>query len=125
LSDASATLQRVLSNDPSALESAATECYYAPYLAKQRRDVEDLKSEEATTIPAELDYASIGSLSAEDVEKLNEAKPANIAAAARISGVTPAALVSLIRHARSAKWEDKRRGGGGGAVEGVRASDPT
>ena len=42
LSDASATLQRVLSNDPSALESAATECYYAPYLAKQRRDVEDL-----------------------------------------------------------------------------------
>ena len=51
-------------------------------------------------LPADLDYAAVGSLSAEVREKLIAARPATLGAAARISGVTPAALVALLRHVK-------------------------
>ena len=106
---AARALRSVAEEDVSALESAATECYYAPYLERQRRDVADLRKDEAMALPRELDYDSVGSLSAEDREKLSDAKPENIAAASRISGVTPAALVALMRHVRRSAREDGAR----------------
>ena len=109
LAVAARALRSVAEEDVSALESAATECYYAPYLERQRRDVADLRKDEAMALPRELDYDSVGSLSAEDREKLSDAKPENIAAASRISGVTPAALVALMRHVRRSAREDGAR----------------
>ena len=47
-----------------------------------------------------LDYAAVGGLSAEIRGKLAAARPATLGAAARISGVTPAALVALLQHVK-------------------------
>ena len=51
-------------------------------------------------LPRDLDYAAIGSLSTEMRQKLAAARPATLGAAARVSGVTPAALMALLRHVR-------------------------
>ena len=90
-----------LEKDPSAVESAFIECYYSPYLERQRREVEVMRTEEGFELPMDLDYDSIKvGLSAEDREKLKEARPATLAAAQRISGVTPAAIISLLRYVK-------------------------
>ena len=63
--------------------------------------MEALKAEEALAIPPDLDYSGLsGSLSAEDVEKLSEAQPPSIAAAKRISGVSPSAILMLLKHVK-------------------------
>ncbi len=58
------------------------------------------RSVEALGLPADLDYGSIGGLSTEVRDKLDGARPATLGAASRIAGVTPAALVALLRHVR-------------------------
>ena len=94
------------------------ECYYAPYLARQRRDVETMRKEEAMELPMDLDYDAVGGLSAEDREKLKEFRPATLAAAQRISGVTPSAAIALFRFvaAQKLKGNNKRFSGRRGAV---------
>ena len=59
--------------------------------------------------PADLDYAVIGGLSNEGRDKLKRARPATLGAAARISGVTPAALTALLGHVRRSGERQKRR----------------
>ncbi|MEX2409534.1 MAG: tRNA uridine-5-carboxymethylaminomethyl(34) synthesis enzyme MnmG, partial [Rhodovibrionaceae bacterium] len=73
---------------------------YAGYLARQDADIAAFHRDEALTLPAGLDYAAIPSLSSEVREKLTAARPATLGAAARIPGVTPAALVALLRHVK-------------------------
>ena len=58
------------------------------------------RRDEALLLPADLDYAAVGSLSREISEKLAEARPASLGAAARLSGVTPAALIALLKHVK-------------------------
>ncbi|ACO62092.1 predicted protein [Micromonas commoda] len=104
--------------DDSRADSATVECYYAPYLARQRRDVETMRKEEAMELPMDLDYDAVGGLSAEDREKLKEFRPATLAAAQRISGVTPSAAIALFRFvaAQKLKGNNKRFSGRRGAV---------
>jgi tRNA uridine 5-carboxymethylaminomethyl modification enzyme len=73
---------------------------YAPYLERQRDEVERLRREEAVPLPADLAFASIPGLSAEMVDRLSRARPTTLAAAARVRGVTPAALSAVLLHAR-------------------------
>jgi len=73
---------------------------YAGYLERQEADIRAFRRDEALRLPADLDYESIGSLSAEIRSKLSAVRPATLGAAARISGVTPAALTVLLRHVR-------------------------
>jgi len=68
---------------------------YGGYIDRQERDLERLQREEGRRIPPEFGYEGLPGLSREIVEKLGRARPATLAQAARISGVTPAAL-SLI-----------------------------
>jgi tRNA uridine 5-carboxymethylaminomethyl modification enzyme len=68
---------------------------YGGYLERQEKDLERLRREEGRGIPPGFEYEGIPGLSREVVEKLERARPATLAQAARISGVTPAAL-SLI-----------------------------
>jgi tRNA uridine 5-carboxymethylaminomethyl modification enzyme len=68
---------------------------YGGYIERQERDVERLRREESRGIPDDFPYEAIPGLSREIVEKLTRARPESLAQAARISGVTPAAL-SLI-----------------------------
>ena len=68
--------------------------------AGRYRDVPPRRA--ARALPAALDYAAIGGLSGEAVEKLARARPATIGQAARIPGITPAAVTALLRHVRRA-----------------------
>jgi tRNA uridine 5-carboxymethylaminomethyl modification enzyme len=73
---------------------------YAGYLGRQEADIQAFRKDEALAIPASLDYAQIGSLSNEVRQKLEHVRPATLGAAARIPGVTPAAVVALLRHVK-------------------------
>ncbi len=73
---------------------------YDAYLARQERDVEAFRRDEQLTLPVDLDYARVPSLTTEVREKLSAARPATLGQAARIPGITPAALVALLSHVR-------------------------
>ncbi|MGD9744555.1 MAG: tRNA uridine-5-carboxymethylaminomethyl(34) synthesis enzyme MnmG, partial [Dongiaceae bacterium] len=73
---------------------------YAGYIERQAADIHAFRRDEALLLPPTLDYSGIGGLSTEMREKLSQARPATLGAAARIAGVTPAALTALLRHIR-------------------------
>jgi tRNA uridine 5-carboxymethylaminomethyl modification enzyme len=85
---------------PEIAEQVEIDARYAGYLERQQRDIAAFRRDEALLLPDDLDYAAIGGLSHEICEKLGRARPATLGAAARISGVTPAALVALLKHVR-------------------------
>ena len=88
---------------PSAIaEQLEIDARYAGYLERQEADIRAFRKDEALTLPADLDYDAIGSLSTEIRSKLRAARPATLGAAGRISGVTPAALVALLKYVRRA-----------------------
>ena len=75
-----------------------TDCRYAAYLVRQKSDIETMRKDEALEIPADLEYNNIGGLSAESVDILRRHRPETIAHASRLAGLTPAALLVLIRY---------------------------
>jgi len=85
---------------PEIAEQLEIDARYAGYLERQARDIAAFRRDEALFLPESLDYAAVGSLSAEIRGKLAVARPVTLGAAARISGVTPAALVALLQHVR-------------------------
>ncbi|MBN3867264.1 tRNA uridine-5-carboxymethylaminomethyl(34) synthesis enzyme MnmG [Gluconobacter kondonii] len=78
-----------------------TEARYGGYLHRQDREIRQLASESAIALPADLDYTAIGGLSSEMRERFSQARPTSFAAAQRVRGVTPAALVALLAHVRT------------------------
>ncbi len=84
--------------DKETREQILIEARYAGYLNRQRSDIKDLKKDENLKIPKITNYKKIGSLSNEVVEKLTKIQPPTLGAASRISGVTPAAIIALLRH---------------------------
>ncbi len=78
----------------------AIEASYAGYLERQEADIRAYRREEGMVLPADLDYDAIGSLSAEVRQKFKAARPETLAAAARIPGVTPAAVTALLGHVK-------------------------
>tara|TARA_R110002072_G_scaffold141218_1_gene286428 strand:- start:10 stop:1194 length:1185 start_codon:yes stop_codon:yes gene_type:complete len=79
------------------VEQIEIDATYSAYLSRQEADIRAFRKDEDLLLPADLDYAEIGGLSNEVREKLVHAKPATLGSAARISGVTPVALNSLLR----------------------------
>jgi tRNA uridine 5-carboxymethylaminomethyl modification enzyme len=75
---------------------------YAPYLDRQAAELRDLAANERISLPDDLDYRSIAGLSNEMVERLDAARPESLAAAGRIRGITPAALATILVHAKRA-----------------------
>ncbi len=92
--------------DPKVLTDAdlaaevAEDAAYAPYLSRQDSELRDLKASEALPLGDDFPYAAIAGLSNEMVERLSKTRPATLAAAGRIPGITPAALAALLVHAR-------------------------
>ena len=84
-------------------EQIEIETQYSGYLERQREDIIDFKKEEELTLPKNLDYKTIGSLSNEIVEKLTLVRPPTLGAASRISGITPAAIIALLRYVKKQK----------------------
>jgi len=77
-----------------------TDATYAVYLDRQNADIAAFRRDEAVRLPASLDYAAISGLSNEMRSKLETVRPGTLGQAARIEGVTPAALTLLAAHAR-------------------------
>lgn len=82
---------------PGLAEQVEIDSRYAGYLERQEADIRAFRRDEALRLPADLDYATIPSISAEIISKFNHIRPVTLGAAARIPGVTPAALVALLR----------------------------
>ena len=84
-------------------EQVEIDAKYSGYIDRQQDEVDRLQRHENTVIPKDFDYKSISGLSNEVKQKLDDAMPETLARAARIPGVTPAAisllLVSLKKHA--------------------------
>jgi tRNA uridine 5-carboxymethylaminomethyl modification enzyme len=83
-----------------AIEAAEAEALYSGYLGRQASEIELLRKDEAAVLPAWLDYMAMPSLSTEIRLKLTQVRPATLAQASRIDGMTPAALAVLLSHAR-------------------------
>ncbi|HET6468984.1 MAG TPA: tRNA uridine-5-carboxymethylaminomethyl(34) synthesis enzyme MnmG [Geminicoccaceae bacterium] len=82
-------------------EQLEIEARYRGYLSRQQSEIALFRREEELRLPASLDYAAIGGLSGELRQALDRVRPASLGAAARLPGMTPAALTLLYRHARS------------------------
>lgn len=93
-------LGEALDVDATLIEEVAEDAFYAPYLARQERELSDLRSNEHLHLSEDFPYGQIAGLSSEMVERLTKARPENLAAAGRVAGVTPAALAALLVHAR-------------------------
>lgn len=85
---------------PAIAEQVEIDGKYAGYLDRQEADIRAFRKDEALALPADLDPDSIASLSAEIRQKLRSVRPATLGAAARIPGMTPAALTALLRHVK-------------------------
>ena len=81
-------------------EQMEIDARYSSYLKRQEADVSAFRRDGALELPGDLDFAALPGLSSEAVSKLEQARPATLAAAGRISGVTPAALTTLLTHVR-------------------------
>ena len=77
-----------------------TRVKYAGYIARQQDEIDRLKRHENTLIPSDFDFTEVSGLSNEICQKLTDIRPANIARASRIQGVTPSALSLLLVHLR-------------------------
>ena len=89
----------VLGSIPAALHAQLeADCRYAGYIERQRADIEALHRDEAISIPADFDYRAVGGLSAEARDVMMRLRPQTIGQANRLPGLTPAAVVAVLRH---------------------------
>ncbi len=95
--------------DASVAEQVEIQTKYHGYIERQRTEVERHRTHEDTVLPADLDYRTVRGLSVEVQQKLNLHRPETLGQAARISGITPAAVSLLLVHL-------KRRGALPGAL---------
>ncbi len=75
---------------------------YDVYLRRQEADIAAYRKDAAIAIPCDIDYAAISGLSNEVRQKLERQRPASLAQAARIDGITPAALMLVLAHVKKA-----------------------
>jgi tRNA uridine 5-carboxymethylaminomethyl modification enzyme len=88
--------------EPAIAAQLAVDARYASYVERQEADVVAFRKEENVRIPPDFDFAAISSLSAEVRQKLEALRPATMAQASRMEGMTPAALMLLLAHLRKA-----------------------
>ncbi len=86
--------------DPDIAAQVERDALYSNYIERQERDVAALRRDEAQKIPKDFDYDTLSGLSRELRSKLEHVRPANLAQAARIDGMTPAALTLLLGRIR-------------------------
>lgn len=82
------------------LDEMAEDALYAPYLARQEAELRELKAGEQVMLGPDFPYPHVPGLSHEMIERLLASRPANLAAAGQVAGITPAALAALLVHAR-------------------------
>ena len=92
--------------EPAVAEQVQIDAQYAGYIERQEVDVAAYRRDEALEIPSGFDYAAISGLSNEVREKFIKVAPRTIGQAARIDGVTPAAVILLLRYVRRMAKQD-------------------
>ena len=85
---------------PEIVEQIEIDGRYAGYMTRQDADIRAFARDENLLLPPDLDIDAIGGLSAEMRQKLKQVRPETLGAAARIPGVTPAAVVALLRYVK-------------------------
>jgi tRNA uridine 5-carboxymethylaminomethyl modification enzyme len=93
-------LQPELGRHAAVAETVLTDARYAVYLARQESEVERLRFDEAIDVPRGTVFSAVPGLSNEMAEKLQAAQPQTIGQAARLRGITPAAVTALLAHVR-------------------------
>ncbi|MEX1036017.1 MAG: tRNA uridine-5-carboxymethylaminomethyl(34) synthesis enzyme MnmG [Sneathiella sp.] len=82
------------------LEQIAIDAQYSGYLDRQKSDIRDFRKDEALQLPEDMVFEAVAGLSMEVRTKLAAVRPTTLGQAARISGVTPAALTALLSHVK-------------------------
>ena len=91
---------------PEIAEQIEIDALYAGYLDRQQVDIESFRKDENLALPKDMDYRAIGSLSNEICQKLEAVRPETLGAASRIAGITPSAIVSLLKYTKRLKNQD-------------------
>jgi len=86
--------------DPAVVAEVLQDARYAPYLERQAEEVARLRADEEILLPETIDYRGIPGLSSEMIARLSASRPRSLAAAARVRGVTPAALSAVLLHTK-------------------------
>ena len=89
-------------------EQVEIQAKYAGYIDRQQEEIERMRRYEDTGLARDFDYAAVDGLSHEVRHKLQAARPATLAQAARIPGVTPAAISLLLIHLKKRGWLERR-----------------
>ena len=95
--------------DDAVAEQVMIQLKYAGYIGRQQQDIDRVTRHEKMSIPADMDFSQVEGLSNEIRQKLSEHRPANLARAGRIPGVTPAALSLLLVHLKKRDLSDDSR----------------
>ena len=85
-------------------EQVEIQAKYAGYIDRQQLEIERYRRNEETRLPDDIDYPAVSGLSTEVIQKLTQSKPATLGQAARIPGVTPAALSLLLIYLKKRQW---------------------
>ena len=96
-------------SDEQAAEQVTIQARYAGYIDRQREEIDRVRRYEELALPAGFDYGEVHGLSHEVRDKLNRQQPATLGRAARIPGVTPAAVSLLLVHMKRRAGDDQRR----------------
>ena len=89
-----------LADDPTLAEEVWEDARYAPYLARQDAELNDMRASGAVALGPQFPYHRIPGLSNEMIERLTGAQPETLDQAQRIRGITPAAISAILVHAR-------------------------
>ena len=95
-------------SDPQVAEQVEIQFKYAGYIDRQRDEIEQMRRQENTKLPADFDYDQVGGLSNELTMKLKEVRPETIAQASRIQGITPAAISLLLVYLKKQQLTKKQ-----------------
>lgn len=94
-------------DDPAVSEQVEIQCKYAGYIDRQKDEIERQLRNEKMKLPEDLDYADVRGLSSEVCEKLNKQRPDTLGQAARVPGITPAAISILLVHMKKRSLKRK------------------
>ncbi len=83
---------------PEVAEQLEIQCHYDGYIGRQQAEIDRQRDQEAKALPVDFDFARVRGLSTEVQEKLTRVRPQTLGQAARIPGVTPAAVSLLLIH---------------------------
>jgi tRNA uridine 5-carboxymethylaminomethyl modification enzyme len=97
---------------PKIAEQLEIDAKYDVYLSRQAADIAAYRRDESLELPEGLDYSQIGGLSTEVHQRLSSTRPRTISQAARMDGITPAALTLLVAHLKRNSRRPKAAAGG-------------